>query len=427
MNIPQTALVRHLNRWDLTALVVNGIIGSGIFGLPAIIITLTGAASPLTYLAAAAGTAVVVVCFAGVGALFSDAGGPYLYAREAFGPFVGLQIGWIAWLARMTGAGANANLFTLYLGELWAPARTDWGRLVSMTFLIGVLAIINYRGVRKGALVSDLFVLAKLLPLALFVGIGLFFLRGENFHLTTGVRWGGFSQAVLLLIFAFGGFENAAFPASEARQPKRDLPFALLAGLGVVTVFYLLIQVVVQGTLPPGTETERPLATAARQFLGAPGAWLLSAGALVSVIGWFSGTLLSLPRLTFAMGERGDLPAFFAAIHPRFRTPHVSILIFSALSWALAMAGTFQWNAALSAAARLFVYGTTCAALPVFGKRTVVAGRNRAVRGTVLGLAGVAFCALLLPQMGWTLVAVLAGTMSLAAATWVWNRRPVTH
>ncbi|MBI4462872.1 MAG: amino acid permease [Acidobacteria bacterium] len=419
----QPKLVRALSRWDLTGLVVNSIIGSGIFGLPIIISQLVGAASPLAYLVAGVGMAVLVTCFAEVASRFREAGGPYLYARQAFGQFVGLQIGWLAWLVRLTSAGANSNLFVLYLGELWEPATDPVVRVLLLTLMFGFLAVINYRGVHQGALVSDIFVLAKLVPLTIFVFAGLFFLRGEHFQAPSAAGFSDWTQAILLLVFAYGGFEQALFPAGEARDPKRDTPFALLAGLALVAVFYLLIQTVVVGTLPPETSTERPLATAARVFLGAGGGWLLAVGALGSTYGWMSGGLLAAPRLTFALGERGDFPAVFAAVHPRFRTPYVSILFFAALSWGLAVAGSFRWNVTLSAVARLLTYATTCAAFLVFRRRAASVAMFRAPAGGLLAWVGMAFCVLLLFKMGWGELIILGVTMALAAATWLWARR----
>ncbi|MCI0404033.1 MAG: amino acid permease [Acidobacteria bacterium] len=416
-------LVRALSRWDLTALVINSILGSGIFGLPATIIVLLHGASPLAYLVAGAGIAVVVVCFAEVSSRFTQAGGPYLYAREAFGPFVGLQIGWIAWLVRVTSAGANANLFALYLAELWPPAGSPGGRALVLTLLILVLTYVNYRGVKQGAWASDALALAKLLPLAFFVLAGLFFVRTEVFSLTTTASWKEWSQAILLLVFAFGGFEASLLPAGEARDPKRDFPVALLMGLAVITVFYLSIHVVVQGTLPPGTETERPLAAAAREFLGTPGGTLMALAAMLSVYGYFSGALLSAPRLTFALGERGDFPSFFAAVHPRYHTPHVSLWFFAALTWGLALYGSFQWNAMLSAVARLLTYATICAALLVFRRREAAPTAFIAPAGTLLALLGIGFSLVLLAQMGLGELVILAVTVALAALTWLWARR----
>lgn len=419
----QPRLVRALSRWDLTALVINSILGSGIFGLPAAIIVLLHGASPLAYLVAGGGIAVIVVCFAEVSSRFTEAGGPYLYARQAFGPFVGLQIGWIAWLVRVTSAGANANLFALYLAELWAPAGTPLGRALVLTLLILVLTYINYRGVKQGAWASDALALAKLLPLAFFVLVGLFFVRGDALSLTTTASWKNWTEAILLLVFAFGGFEASLLPAGEARDPKRDFPRALLLGLAVITVFYLSIHIVVQGTLPSGTETERPLAAAAREFLGAPGGTFMALAAMLSVYGYFSGALLSAPRLTFALGERGDFPAWFAAVHPRYHTPHVSLWLFAALAWGLALYGTFQWNAMLSAVARLLTYATICAALLVFRRRDPAATSFRAPAGTLLAVLGIGFSLVLVAQMGRAELIILAVTVALAALTWLWSRR----
>lgn len=422
MATTQPGLVRVLGRWDLTALVVNSVIGSGIFGLPAVILGLVGGWSPLAYIAAGAGIGVIVTCFAEVASHFREAGGPYLYAREAFGQFVGLQIGWIAWLVRITSAGANSNLFVVYLGELWPPANEPPVRVALLTLMFAFLALINYRGVRHGALVSNLFVLAKLLPLVVFVMVGVFSIRAAHFEPRAGTL-ADWSEALLLLVFAYGGFEQAVMPAGEAREPRRDAPFALLAGLGLVALVYVLVQVVVVGTLPPGTETERPLAVAARGFLGAGGAWLLAVGALVSTYGWMSGGLLAAPRLTFALGERGDFPRVFAAVHARYRTPYVSILLFAGLSWALAVAGSFRWNATLSAVARLLTYAATCGALLVLRRRAGEEPGFRAPAGTLLAVVGILFCGVLLLKMGWAELIILAVTMALAAATWLWARR----
>ncbi|HEV2386794.1 MAG TPA: amino acid permease [Candidatus Acidoferrales bacterium] len=417
-----TGLVPALGRWDLTALVVNTVVGGAIFGLPAVLAVLVGASSPIAYLIAGAGIAVIALCFAEVASRFRAAGGPYLYAREAFGPFAGLQIAWINWLARIAPAAANANLFVLYLGELWAPARTAAARVVLITALFAVVAGINYRGVRQGATTSNLATIAKLLGLAVFIGVGLFFVRGGIFFSWPRTGQGQWSHAILLLMFAYGGLENATIPASEMRDSRRDVPFALLAGLAIVTIFYLLVQIVFQGTLPAGIATERPLATAAERFLGAPGAWLMAVAAMVSIWGWFAATMLGSPRLTFALGERGDFPRIFSAIHPRFRTPHVSILLYAGLGWVLALSGNFVWNASLAAVARVLINGGTCAALPALRRRDPRPSAFRAPAGNLLAAAGVAFSLALLAQIGRSEFIILAATVTLATLTWLWSR-----
>lgn len=415
-------LVRALGRFDLTALVVNSVIGSGIFGLPAILIVLVGRWSPVAYLLAAAGMAIIALCLAEVASRFRAAGGPYLYAREAFGSFVGLQVGWIHWLVRIAAAAANANLFVLYLAEFWSGASEPVVRLLVLSLIFFSLGVANYRGVRAGAQVSNFFTAAKVLPLAFFILVGLFFLRGENFAAGAGGGSGDWTQALLLLVYAYGGFESAMIPAGEARNPRRDAPFALLVGFALITLIYTLTQIVVVGTLPAEAVTDRPLATAASQFLGRGGGSLLAVAALVSVYGLLSSTLLNTPRLTYALAERGDFPAFFGAVHPRFHTPHVSIVAYAILSWGLAVWGSFEWNALLSAVARLLIYGTTCAALLVFRRRN----QQQAFRlpaGVVFSLAGMAFCLGLLLRIGRGELLILGITALLASATWWWARR----
>ncbi len=414
-------LVRALGRLDLTGLVINSVIGSGIFGLPLLLISLLGTWSLLAYVLAATAVAVIALCMAEVASRFREAGGVYLYARQAFGSFVGLQVGWIGWLVRIASAAANANLFVVYLAEIWSPATQPAIRFLLLTAIFLLLTVVNYRGVRQGAKVSDFFAAAKLLPLAVFGLVGLFFLRGENFfgHATAGGDW---PQAMLLLVFAFGGFEAAMIPAGEMRDPRRDAPIALLAGLAVVAVTYTLVQTVVLGTLPPGTETDRPLAVAAGQFLGRAGGLLIAVGAMVSVSGLLSSSMLNSPRLTYAMAEHSDFPSPFAAVHPRFRTPHVSIVIYAVLCWGLAIWGSFEWNAVLSAVARLVTYLSTCAALIVL-RQSGPEAAFRIPAGTVLSLAGIAFCVWLLLGMGKGELIILVVTMALATLTWLWSRR----
>jgi len=413
--------VRALGRWDLTALVVNGILGSGIFGLPAAIAALVGWLSPLAYLLAGAGIACIVLCFAEVSARFTVSGGPYVYARRAFGRFVGVQVGWVSWLVRLASAGANANLFVLYLASLWPPAQHGWARVAVLTGLFGLLTVVNYRGVRQGALASNLLVIGKLIPLLTFTVVGLF-----ACNLATVRSWviprPDWTRALLLLIFAYGGFENAMFPGAEMRDARRDAPFALLAGLGLISGLYLAIQVIFLGTVPAGTHTDQPLAAAALRVLGPAGVWMISVGALVSVWGWFAGTMLGTPRLTYALAEQGDFPDVFGRLHNRFRTPHVSILVFSALSWMLALAGTFEWNASLSAVARLLTYGTTCAALLPLRRQMGAKGDFRLPAGLLWSLLGVGFCATLLLRMSRAELTILAATLALASATWLWAR-----
>jgi len=237
---------------------------------------------------------------------------------------------------------------------------------------VAVLALtaVNLVGVRNAAIVSDVFTIAKLLPLVLFIAVGLFFIRPGNYSLAATPSFGDFSVSVLLLVYAFSGFEMATIPGGEARDPRRDMPPALLTSIAVVAVFYFLIQVVAIGTLPDLASSTRPLADAGGRFLGPMGGALISAGALVSIVGNLNVILLVGSRLPFAMAERHELPAFLAATHRRFHTPHIAILITAAAVLVLTLSGTFVYAATISVIARLLSYSATCAALPVLRRRS---------------------------------------------------------
>jgi amino acid transporter len=425
---PPTQLVRAIGRWSLAALVLNSIIGSSIFGLPSVIAKLLGRASPLAYLLTALGMVALMGCFAEVASQFSAAGGPYLYARTAFGRPVGILMGWLFWLARVTAPAAATNLFVDYLGELWPGAQQPAGRLAVLTLIIGVLAVVNYRGVSAGAWVSNVSTVAKIGTLVAFIAVGGFWLATHSPSPPPPAgalppSWRDWVQAVLLLVFAFGGFESALTPMGEAKDPQRDAPFALFSVLVVVTVLYTLVQVVVVYSLPNAAQTERPLAAAARLFLGEPGALLVTAGALVSLYGYLSAMMLAGPRIPFAMAENRDLPAVFAAIHPRFRTPNVSIVLWAALMWGLAVYGSFRWNVALSTAARLFYYGLTCAALVALRRQQPGAARFRLPAGTLMAALGIAFCLVLVKGIGKPELIILAATIVIALLNLLWVRR----
>ena len=423
----QRVLVRAIGRWSLAALLVNSIIGSGIFGLPSIVAGLVGRASPLAYLIAAAGMGVIMACFAEVASQFREAGGPYLYARVAFGQFLGIQTGWVSWLVRITATAAGANLFVTYLAQFWPQAKESMPRALVLTVLIGVVAVINYRGVSAGARLSNVFTVAKLVSLFAFIIAGLIFALARNPAAATSVHpsasTGEWLQAVLVLMFAYGGFEAGLMPMGEVQNPERDAPFALFAALATVTVIYTAIQIVVIQVLPNAAASDRPLAAAAREFLGQPGAALISAGALVSLYGYLSAMTLNAPRLTFALAERGDFPPMLGAIHPRFRTPHASILVFALLVWALAMAGTFRWNVILSAVARLFAYGLVCAALPVLRRRHPHAGGFRLPAGVPFAAVGMVFSAVLVTRMARGELWAMSVTFAIAFVNWLWVRR----
>lgn len=419
-------LVRAIGRWSLAALVVNCIIGSGVFGLPSVLASLLGRASVLAVALAALAMAIIMACFAEASSRFAHTGGPYLYAQEAFGRFMGIQVAWLVWFVRLASCAANANLFVIYLGEFWPNATRPAMKLLILTLLIGVLAAINFRGVKAGTHVSTSFTIAKLASLGFVTLAGAFYFLTRHpvsptFNLTPGgTQW---ARAIVLLIFAYGGFEAALISAGEAKDPRRDLPFGLFAALITCALIYGLIQWVVVGVLPDPSQSQRPLADVARIAIGSGGAAITALGALFSIYGYLSGNMLTTPRITFALAEHGDFPSAFALVHPRFRTPYFSILIFALLVWLLAFFGTFAGNATLSAGSRLFYYGVVCAAVPALRRKKPEPPLFRLPYGTPIGIAGAMLCAALLTQIEYNKSLILLAAVAVAFFNWIAVRR----
>ena len=368
-NQAEADLVRGIRRWDLVAICINGIIGAGIFGLPSRVYGLIGTYSLIAFVACALVVALIILCFAEVSSRFEETGGPYLYAREAFQPAVAFEIGWLIWLARVTAFAANCNLLINYLSFFWLSATRPVWRALVIVLVVTVLAIINLLGIRQAAIVSNAFTIGKLVPIILFIAAGLFFLNPQAYELGATPSTADFSKSVLLLVYAFTGFEMATIPAGEVRDPQRSLPRALLIAMVVVATLYILIQVVCVGTLPGLAQSQKPLADAGSQFLGAAGGAIISAGAIISISGNLNILLLSGSRLPFAMAEQKQLPAVVGSVHRRFFTPYVSILITAAMMLFLTLKSSFLEALTISTIARLVTYGATCLALPVLRTR----------------------------------------------------------
>jgi amino acid transporter len=389
-NVSEEGLVRGIGRWSLVGVVINSVIGAGIFVLPARAFGLIGSYSLIAFVVCAFVTILIILCFTEVSSRFTETGGPYLYARTAFGPAIGFQVGWMNWLARISAYATNCNLLVVYLSFFWPAAGSGLRRAAVITILTLTLTVINYIGVRDAAMTSNIFMVAKLLPLVLFIAAGLFFLTPANFNLGELPSYGSFSTAVLLLVYAFTGFENATVPTGEIVNPRRNLPLAILIAIAIVTVVYILIQAVAIGTLPNLDKTERPLADAARIFLGPIGASIIAAGAITSIIGNLNVNLLTSPRIPFAMSTHGELPKILSSVHSRFRTPHVAILLSGILMLALTLSSSLIYALTVSTIARLLAYAATCVALPTLRRRPNAPPAHFTIPGgTIISVAAV--------------------------------------
>ncbi|HEU4774505.1 MAG TPA: APC family permease [Lysobacter sp.] len=368
-------LVRAVGRWQLVGLSINDVIGSGIYLLPAAAAVLLGPASLWAIVLAGVAVSLLVLCYAQAASYFDQPGGGYLYAREAFGPFIGFEVGWMLSLTRVASAAALSNGLAEAVTHFWPAAATGFTRIAIVVGSLVALTWINVVGVRAAARTGVGLAIAKLVPLAMFIAVGAFFVDPARamppirLDELGAIPLGDLGQAALLLLFAYAGFENLPAAAGEYRNPRRDIPFALVTMIVVVTAIYAAVQWVALGTLPGLAQSTTPLADAAARFGGPTLALILTVGATVSILGTNSNTIMLGPRYLHALAVDGYGPRSLAAIHPRFHTPAVAIIVLGAISLALALTGSFVQLALLSMVARLSTYIGTSMSVLVLRKR----------------------------------------------------------
>ena len=359
-------LVRQFTVLGLWLLVINGLIGAGIFGVPAEAARLTGIYSPLMFLLCGLLMTPIILSFGEVSSYFHGTGGPIVYTRTAFGPVVGFQTGWTLYASRVTAFGANANLLVSSLAFLWEGADQGATRIALLFLICGGLTWVNVVGAGHAMRSLGLLTLLKLLPLLILVGLGVTWLDARAFPFAERPPpdFGDIGTAALVLMYAYVGFEGALIPAGEARNPKRDMPRALFWALGLVTLLYVLIQAISVAVLPDLENSRRPLIDVGEALMGPAGAILVAAGVVASVGGNIAGAMLSAPRMTYVMARHGTLPAVFGRVSDRYRTPAVSIVLYGGLSFVLGVYGSFAWLAGLTVLARLLIYVLSISAIP---------------------------------------------------------------
>ena len=370
----ERGLARAIGRWGLAAGIVNITIGGGIFRLPAGVAAEVGAGAPLAYLACTVAMGLIVLVFADAGSRVSMTGGPYAYVETAFGPFVGFVAGALLWVGITLAVAAVSSFFADSLLAL-VPALGATGRAVAIAVVLVVLAAANVRGVAGVTRFNAVATVAKLLPLVLLVVVGFATMRWSNLAWTEPPPAAAVSRASVLLVFAFLGVESALVPSGEVRDPARTVPRAIFAAMTVVALLYIAIQLAAQGLLGaalPGDPT--PLASAANVALGPAGRSLILVGSAVSMFAYVSGMTLAVPRMLFAFGRDGFLPGALARVHPRWRTPHVAIVVQTALVIALALFAHFEKLAVAANVTVLLVYAACCLAASELRRRDVRSG-----------------------------------------------------
>ena len=301
-------LKKEISALGFGAIALNGTIGAGIFALPAIALELAGLFSPWIYVACGILIMAIVFVFARVASFFSDTGGPVTYATQAFGPFVGFQAGWLLTLSRAAAFAANAHLMVTYAGWFWEPLADGNVHLVAVGLVCVVLTAINIIGIRQGMMAIFALTVLKLLPLILLVFLGISQTNPEIFTGADIPPLYSLGDTMLIVFYAFVGFESAVVPAGEARNARRDIPVALVRTILAITVFYFLIQIVTISVAPDVIGSRTPLADVAMILLGTAGAAILTLGAVFSITGNLTSSMLSAPRMLYAMGQLGSLP-----------------------------------------------------------------------------------------------------------------------
>jgi len=418
--------VRAIGRWTMTALVVNTIIGSGIFGVPSELTRLLGRASPLAFLFAALAMAVIMLCMAEVASQFSEPGGPYLYVRTAFGRFLGTQVAWFHLLTMIGSGAAGAALFMAYCSGFLPVAVHGDLRIALLAIVIIIPVMANYLGVRAGASFASLLTIAKLLPLVLLIGFGIIrfsrhfeFLSLSDLASPTRTSW---LTALLLLVFTYGGFEDALVPTGEVERPRYTVPFALIFGVLGCAIVYVLVQFVTVATIGT-TPTDRPLAEAASALMKGGGA-IITIAVLISTYGTLSGCVLNCPRLVCSLSSQGDFPRFFGSLHPRFNTPTRAIVVYALLVWVLASSGTFVWAVMLSGGSAVLIYAGTSAALIRLRRQNPNADALRMPFEMTLAVLGIVVSLSFLTQLESRQALLMSMTALTAGANWWWaNRR----
>ncbi len=386
-------LIRGIGRLDLIAITINSVIGAGIFGLPSKAAALIGANSLFAFIGCAVVVALIVFCFAEVSSRFAATGGAYLYAKEAFGSVVGFEVGWLFWLVRITAFATNCNLLVSYLGL----PKEGFTRIAVIAAVVLALTALNFVGVKSSARMINLFTVGKLVPLFAFAIVGLFFIEPANINFTATPDSNSFANTILILVYAFTGFEMAVVPSGEMKNPQKILPFALLISIAIIAALYILIQLVCIGTLPELAASERPLADAAGKFLGTFGSGFIIVGAIISISGNLNSLLLSASRVPFAMAEQKELPQIFTRTHENYKTPYISLFLTAIVMLIFTVQTSFLTALTISTITRLFVYATTCASLPVFRwKKDAPKAEFLAPLGVVAAILSLALIAWLL-------------------------------
>ena len=357
-SVQDEGLVRVIGTGALGLSVVNMVVGAGIFVMPGLVAAVIGPAAILAYLICSVTVALVFLCFAEVGSRVSRSGGAYAYVEEAFGPFVGFIASILFWFGFSALADAAITVIMVDSIAIVVPILGESiPRAVFIIALLTFLAAVNIRGVKAGVRLYIFNTLAKLVPLLLLVGAGLFVINIEYLAIPEWPSAASIGASTILLFYAFNGAESALNASGEIQNPSKTVPLGLLLGLGGILLLYVGLQTVAQGVLGPelANDTEAPLVAVATAVFGDWGGKMLIAGVVISVYSNLSGDMLGGPRVVFASSLDNNLPRFLGKVHPKYKTPHIAIIFFAVVIGVFALSGTFKYLAVVATGSLLLV------------------------------------------------------------------------
>lgn len=393
---------RKLGFWSVVLLGINGVIGSGIFLLPNKAMDIIGPASLLVLLFDMCLVLAIEFCFAEAACLFKDNGGPYLYAKKAFGDFVGYEVGFLTWVNRIVAYSVAGVGFATALSGVVPGTDSPLMKDIIVTVIFGTLAVVNLLGIKLYEIIQNVATLAKLVPFALFIGCGFFFIDPANFvplfpH--DSYTPGSFGTAAVLLFFTFVGFESFSVAAGEMENPQKNLPRATLISIGVVSAIYVLLLACSIGILGYHlADTSTPVEAAFGHIAGNFGITVVAAGTLISTASLSIFASFVAPTSGLALAEQGMLPSFMKRRN-RFGAPYWAILISTLFTMLIAYTGGFAFLAAISVVVRFAQYIPTCLAIPVFRKTMPDVHREfRVPFGPVIPIGAVAVSLWLISQ-----------------------------
>ena len=424
----ESALLRVVGFWSLSAAIVNLTIAGSIFALPGTLAGSAGSAAPLIYVTAALLFVPIVLCFAAAGSRVTATGGPYSYVDAAFGRFPGFVIAAVLWISSVAGSAGIAAALVDQLSQLCPALAEPAPRVLFLGGIYSLLVAFNVRGIRTGAVAITVLAAAKALPLLLLGVAGSHYVHPENLKIHSFPPWSSISGSLVLVIFAYSGIETALAPSGEVRNPTRVVPLAALAGAAAVVALYISVQVVAQGVLGTALAHNTAPLVAIGEIIMPGGGILVAVTATVSLIGSLQGDLVASPRVIYALARDGPLPAWLAAVSEKHQVPARAIVAHALVACLLAAAGSFTVLALVSGGAFCLVYIAVCAAAWRL-QRTNFGGATAPFRipgGPVIPLMGIAGLLVILTTLErkeWVAIGCAALSLGAFYAARSWPRR----